>query len=86
MDSNFDWVGFESSFGFYEVEIFMKYAGISFTYYVIILGVKSHDDLDDAGEGVQNWPKVDDVICTHSLKTNCQDYLKSHLSSQPTSE
>ena len=21
--------------------------------------------------GFQNWPKVDDVICTHSLKTNC---------------
>ena len=39
-------------FGFYGVEIFIKYAGILFTYYIIILGgvgVQSHDDLDDAG-------------------------------------
>ena len=29
-------------------------------------GVQSHDDVDDAGGGVQNWPKVDGVICARS--------------------
>ena len=29
--------------------------------------MQSHDDVDDAGGGVQNWPKVDDVICARSL-------------------
>ena len=55
------WTGLDSNpvFGFYGVEIFMKYAGISFTYYVIILGVKSHDDLDDAGGGIDfYWGQV----------------------------
>ena len=41
----------------------MKYAGILFTYYVIILGgwgVQSHDDLDDAGGG----SKIDQKFMT----------------------
>ena len=49
LDSNLDLVGF------YGVEIFIKYAGILFTYYIIIVG-----------GGGQNWPKVDDVIYERS--------------------
>ena len=29
-------------------------------------GVKTCDPLDDSGGGVQNWPKVDDLICARS--------------------
>ena len=34
------------------------------------MGVQSHDNVDDTGGGeggVQNWPKVDGVICARSL-------------------
>ena len=30
-------------------------------------GPDTDDDFDDAGGGIQNWPKVDDVICAGSL-------------------
>ena len=30
-------------------------------------GPDTDDDFDDAGGRVQNWPKVDDVICACSL-------------------
>ena len=66
------WLDSNPVFGFYGVEISIKYAGILFKCYIIILGgvgVQSHDDLDDAGGGgggVQNWPKVDDVIYERS--------------------
>ena len=30
-------------------------------------GPDTDDDFDDAGGRVQNWPKVDDVICARSL-------------------
>ena len=44
-----------------------------FTYYVIVLGRvgwggQGHDYLDYAGGGVQNWIKVDHVICARSFK------------------
>ena len=43
-----------------------------YTYYVIILGGwwwrgQGNDYLDYAGGGVQNWAKVDYIICAHSL-------------------
>ena len=42
-----------------------------YTYYVIILGGgrgQGNDYLDYAG-GVQNWAKVDYIICAHSLRS-----------------
>ena len=70
-----------------------------FTYYTIILGggwgVQSHDDVDDAGGGVQNWPKVDGVICARSLSLGLiiwqtqvclQRYLSFHLNTEVTFE
>ena len=51
----------------------MKYAGILFTYYVIILGGGSRAMMiliTQGGWGVQNWPKFDDVICARSLTSN----------------
>ena len=55
------WLDSNPVFGFYGVEIFIKYAGILFTYYIIILGgvgVQSHDDLDDAGGGSRIGQKL----------------------------
>ena len=60
-------------FGFYGVEIFIKYAGILFTYYIIILGVGGGSRammilMTQGGWGVQNWPKVDVVIYGRFLR------------------
>ena len=65
----------------------MKYVGILFTYYIIILegGEGSHDDVDDAGVGGQNWPKVDDVICARSLRTN-QDFARTYRETTKSTE
>ena len=52
------WLDSNPVIGSYGVEIFTKYAGILFTYYIIILG---------GGWGVKNWPNVDDVIYGRSL-------------------
>ena len=38
------------------------------TPYLRGVGVQSHDDVDDGGGGVQNWPKVDGVICARDPK------------------
>ena len=64
----------------------MKYVGILFTYYIIILegGEGSHDDVDDAGGGAK-WPKVDDVICARSLRTN-QDFARTYRETTKSTE
>ena len=77
------WLDSNPVFGFYGVEIFIKYAGILFTYYIIILGGGGGSRammilMTQGGWGVQNWPKVDDVIYGRSL--SLKQVLDSHWS------